>query len=246
MLAYALGFAHAQDRFFQMDLLRRNSAGELAEIIGPPVVKADRKVRVHRFRDVARRVLAEGSEEDRALLEAYAKGVNAGLGSLAVKPFEYLLLGLQPAAWQPEDSVLVMFSMYLDLQGEDYRRRSEAGIDARSAAAGDVRFRRASRHAVGRSDPGRGVRCAADPRARSLRHARSQSRSRSNLLAPPGALPPPDTFHPGSNNWAVSGKHTADGRALLADDMHLGIRVPHVWYRASLVWPDDERQVANA
>ncbi len=53
-------------------------------------------------------------------------------------------------------------------------------------------------------------------------------------------MPPPDTFHPGSNNWAVSGKHTADGRALVADDMHLGIRVPHIWYRASLVWPDAE------
>ena len=72
--AYALGFVHGQDRFFQMDLLRRNSAGELAEIIGPAVVKTDRKVRVHRFRDVARRVLSEGSEEDRSLLEARGLG----------------------------------------------------------------------------------------------------------------------------------------------------------------------------
>jgi penicillin amidase len=116
-LAIATGFVHAQDRFFQMDLLRRNSAGELAEIIGLAVLDADRKVRVHRFRDVARRMLAKGTDEDRALVEAYARGVNAGLASLAKKPFEYMLLGEEPAPWQPEDSGLVMFSMYLDLQG---------------------------------------------------------------------------------------------------------------------------------
>src|SRR6478672_6277544 len=87
--ARALGFLHAQDRFFQMDLLRRQAAGELAEIIGRPVLKTDRQHRVHRFRERARQVLAGASPEDRALLMAYTDGVNAGLSALGSKPFEY-------------------------------------------------------------------------------------------------------------------------------------------------------------
>jgi penicillin amidase len=242
--AYALGFVHGQDRFFQMDLLRRNSAGELAEIIGPAVVSADRRVRVHRFRSVARRVLSEGSEEDRSLLEAYAKGVNAGLGSLAVKPFEYLMLGLQPVPWQAEDSVLVMFSMYLDLQGEDYGDESKLGLmhDLLPPAM----FAFIAPLGTQWDAPIQGEAFAVPPiPGPEVFDTRDPKQVARNLLAPPGTLPPPDTFHPGSNNWAVSGKHTADGRALLADDMHLGIRVPHIWYRASLAWPDANGKLHN-
>lgn len=242
--AYALGFVHGQDRFFQMDLLRRNSAGELAEVIGPAVVSADRKVRVHRFRDVARRVLSEGSQEDRLLLEAYAKGVNAGLGSLAVKPFEYLMLGLQPATWQAEDSVLVMFSMYLDLQGDDYADESKLGLmhDLLPPAM----FEFIAPLGTQWDAPIQGEAFAVPPiPGPEVFDTRDPKQVARNLLAPPGALPPPDTFHPGSNNWAVSGRHTADGRALLADDMHLGIRVPHIWYRASLAWPDADGKLHN-
>ena len=115
-LAFATGFVHAQDRFFQMDLLRRNSAGELSEMVGKAALNHDRTVRINRFRNVAQRMVAEGDSDERALLEAYAEGVNAGLKSLKVKPFEYLLLGQEPAPWKAEDSALVMFSMYLDLQ----------------------------------------------------------------------------------------------------------------------------------
>src|SRR5262249_24033097 len=127
-LAEATGFVHAQDRFFQMDLLRRNSAGELAELAGAALVAADRKVRVHRFRDVAQRMLAEAGDAQRSLVEAYTRGVNAGLASLSVKPFEYLLLGQEPSPWKPEDCALVMFSMYLDLQGEDYGDEARLGL----------------------------------------------------------------------------------------------------------------------
>ena len=111
-----------------MDLLRRNSAGELAEMVGPAVLEADRRVRVHRFRDVAQRLLAASEPTELALLKAYAAGVNAGLAKLPGKPFEYLLLGIEPAPWKPEDSALVMFSMYLDLQGEDYRDEATLGL----------------------------------------------------------------------------------------------------------------------
>ena len=81
-LAFATGFVHGQDRFFQMDILRRNSAGELAEVAGPDVLAADKRVRVNRFRDVARRVVDKSSGEEREVLLAYADGVNAGLAAL--------------------------------------------------------------------------------------------------------------------------------------------------------------------
>ena len=100
-LARATGFLHAQDRFFQMDLLRRRAAGELAEILGPALVKTDRDVRVHRFRAVARRVVEGSSAEERAFVQAYADGVNAGLAALGARPFEYLALRARPQPWRP-------------------------------------------------------------------------------------------------------------------------------------------------
>ena len=81
-LAFATGFAHGQDRFFQMDLLRRNSAGELSELVGAAALPADRRVRVHRFRNVAQRILTTGDPTETKILESYTAGVNAGLASL--------------------------------------------------------------------------------------------------------------------------------------------------------------------
>ncbi len=231
-LAAATGFAHAQDRYFQMDLLRRNSAGELAEIIGPAVRDADRRVRVHRFRDVAQRMLAAGGDEGRALVEAYATGVNAGLASLGKKPFEYLLLGSEPAPWKPEDCALVMFSMYLDLQGEDFR--DEANLGLMHDLLPEPLFDFLSPRGTQWDAPIHGEAFAASPIPGPEVFDTRKHVAR-NRLAPPGSLPLADGFHLGSNNWAVAGEHTADGRALVANDMHLGIRVPHIWYRASFV-----------
>jgi penicillin amidase len=117
-VARALGFLHAQDRFFQMDLSRRQAAGELAELIGPPMVDADRRMRVHRFRAVARAVIERSSLAEQALLDAYATGVNAGLAALPRAPFEYLLLRDRPAPWRAEDSVLVLLAMFNVLNTE--------------------------------------------------------------------------------------------------------------------------------
>ena len=127
-LAFATGFVHAQDRFFQMDLMRRNSAGELAELFGPVVRKKDREVRVYRLRSRARDVLKKSPAEERAVLDSYARGVNAGLAALQENPFEYLLLRSNPKPWETEDSLLVLYTMFLQLQGTDAATESARGL----------------------------------------------------------------------------------------------------------------------
>src|SRR5439155_1533392 len=112
-LAFATGFVHAQDRFFQMDLSRRLAAGELAELFGPNALAQDRKVRVFRFRALAREVLAGVTPAQRAAVEAYAHGVNAGLRDLSARPWEYWLLHARPSPWQAEDTFLVTYDMHL-------------------------------------------------------------------------------------------------------------------------------------
>src|SRR5687767_7250746 len=101
-VARATGFLHAQERFFQMDLSRRRAAGELAALVGARALVADVPIRLHRFRAVADRAAALMTTADRALLEGYKDGVNAGLAALATPPFEYLLLGQTPQPWRVE------------------------------------------------------------------------------------------------------------------------------------------------
>ena len=115
-IAYATGFVHAQDRFFQMDTLRRRAAGELSELFGPATLPADREARVHRFLARADSEFNGLLEDERELLQAYADGANSGLRQLKAKPFEYYLLGAEPRRWTPQDCLLVIYAMALDLQ----------------------------------------------------------------------------------------------------------------------------------
>ena len=115
--ARALGFLHAQDRFFQMDLQRRQAAGELSALVGARAIAADRLSRLHRFRHISRAALTHTTPAYRAILEAYAAGVNDGLGALGAPPPEYLLLRQTPAPWTPEDSLLTILAMFNTLQG---------------------------------------------------------------------------------------------------------------------------------
>ena len=130
-LARAVGFVHAQERFFQMDLQRRQPAGELSALVGPATVNADRAMRIHRFRHIAREALTYSPPEYKAELEAYAAGVNAGLAALAAPPFEYLVLRTTPEPWTPEDSMLTAIAMYVTLQGAQRDYEADARRDAR-------------------------------------------------------------------------------------------------------------------
>jgi penicillin amidase len=240
-LAYATGYAHAQDRFFQMDLSRRLAAGELSELFGEVALGTDRQKRRFGFRAVARRVMAATPAADLAVVQAYARGVNAGLAGLGSRPWEYLLLRAEPREWLPEDSVLVVHSMWWQLQwgtlrDEIDRRRLERAL----TAAADAEAARALLGFVyaGHSDwdtpnYGKEAPCV---QAACTDSARVLTQPFPALLRFTGRAEPEadEAAKPGSNNWAVAGQHTRSGVALIANDMHLDLGVPAVWYPARL------------
>lgn len=228
-LARALGFLHAQDRFFQMDLMRRAAAGELSALLGPATLPADRKLRLHRFRFVAREVIEHGTPQSRALIEAYAAGVNAGLAALGGRPPEYWLLGVAPEPWRAEDTVLVVHAMWLQLQDGDGQAQIQRGL--LRAALPDAAFHFVNAQAP-EWDAALDGTLSAEPELPSK--AQFDLRSRLGLPVEPPAGAARHVGALGSNNWAVAGSRTASGAALVANDMHLGLRVPNVWYRARL------------
>lgn len=225
-LARATGFVHAQERFFQMDLLRRSAAGEISALVGAAAVEFDKARRIHRMRAVARRVRDALGEEQRRVLEAYAAGVNAGLAALGARPFEYAVLRVDPEPWRAEDSLLVILAMYFDLHDETARReRSLAALrDVFPAPFVDFLVPRGTRWdapLVGDALP---VPAVPGPAIVDFRKMQA-------------AIPAPATepaFLPGSNNWAVSGALTDSGRPIVANDMHLGLGLPNTWFRLRL------------
>jgi penicillin amidase len=247
-VARALGFIHAQDRFFQMDLARRRAAGELSELVGKAALATDQGARLHRFRHRAAAVLA-GSSDERALMDAYTDGVNAGLRALSAKPPEYLLLGKTPAPWTTEDSILVIASMFFTLQD------SAATVEGRSALMHEVfpaplaEFLNSTASEWDTPMQGAVIPPPVPPSA-SVFDLRKVSPIGAAVGGSAGSDPASverfadafglsaPEFARGSNNWVVAGSRTADGRALLSDDMHLALGVPNIWYRASMIWSD--------
>ena len=231
-LAFATGFAHAQDRYFQMDLIRRRAAGELSALIGPATIETDKAYRFHRFRARAQAVLAALSKEQRLILDAYAAGANAGLDSLAARPFEYLLLNARPEPWTAEDSVLVLYAMFTTLNDSRATRdvrRSYVRRVLPDAAYGWLYPDGTGWDAPIVGEP-RQTPPVPGPDVLNLRNVRINTDVESDEVEPP---------IPGSNNWAVSGRHTPTGAAMVANDMHLGIAVPNIYYQARLVTTGD-------
>lgn len=240
-IARAAGFLHAQERFFQMDLWRRRAAGELAELLGVSAIEADRATRVHRFRMRAREVIASLPRQDRALIEAYAAGVNAGLTALNASPFEYLILRDEPDPWRPEDSILVVYAMYLKLQNETWSQESMYGVMNDILPAPLYEF--LAPHGTEWDTPIDGEPLGLEPaipgpETFNLREQpRAAHPTRRPINLPENAR---QEMPLGSNSWAVAGHHTVHGRALLANDMHLDLSVPNTWYRLSIIYPDGQ------
>jgi len=229
-VARALGFVHAQDRFFQMDLMRRRAAGELAELFGPAAVSLDEAARLHGCRRLATQAVAALPAEQRTILEAYTAGVNAGLAALDKKPWEYLVLRLPPTPWKAEDSMLCVYAMWFDLQdstgSHDLERRAlQVSFGLSGLAFFSPRGTSADAALDGSTFP------AAELPSLRLKQADEKNTAALDWSDDTSLLP-------GSNSFAVDGAHTATGAAMLANDMHLGLAVPHVWYRAELNWQD--------
>jgi penicillin G amidase len=239
---FGLGFAHGQDRFFQMDLVRRLMGGRLAELVGELAAESDERMRRYGYRDAALLHLEGLPEAHREILTAYVAGVNAGLGSLRRSPFEYLLLRVSPAPWTDADVLLTYLYFYDGLsthyRDEFHLRELDRLLPPEVSAFLTPEMSRFDRPVPGleAGDPTGGYRplpipgpevwdlrgspAGQDPSLRAL-----GANAQRIYGDPPG----------GSNAWVVS--DPAGGAALVASDPHLAHQVPGIWYRAEMTTP---------
>ena len=239
------GYLHAQERFFQMDLLRRSSAGELAELFGERALAADRGQRPFHYREHARRLRAALPAEQNAWLDAYSEGVNAGLADLGARPPEYWLAGGAPRPWQPEDSLLVVLTFYTMLSNNDSYERAQGVMHAvlppplyDFLTPSTSRF---DRPVLGSSpgDPTGGYLPPSipGPEVVDLRRQRAPERGGAPRVEPP-------LTGPASNNWAVDATRGNDGRAIVANDPHLELAATEhlLSHRARVAGPRSARR----
>lgn len=231
--ARALGYVHAQERFFEMDLMRRLASGELAALFGSAAIDVDKTHRPFRMRARATETLASLPADERDALAAYTQGVNAGLADMGSRPWEYWLVGSKPAPWQPVDSLLAMDAMFLDLNDSGNGR--ELAFSHIKAALGEKVYKFLATAGgpldaplIGPAMPFPTLPTADDIDLRKVDPALLR-------IPPPPAEKESTT---GSNGFAVGGSLTSTHAALVAGDMHLGLRVPNIWFRAQLIYPD--------
>jgi penicillin amidase len=263
-MAEAQGYVVAQDRLWQMDLLRRVARGQLSEILGAGTVAIDKHFRLLRFGPAAERDAARLDEESRIIMEAYSRGVNKFIEQHQNNlPVEFKLLKYQAQPWQPSDSLVIGAYMYETLTEtweEKFNRAQvfarvgpDKGKDLFSVDAALDHF------VVGDPDqPGGGSQRSGDPDDEDDEDDMSQ-----DDVLKAGAQTPNTQFgftdlttalapsvvqwldesqrnirHTlGSNNWVVSGDHTATGKPLLANDTHLELGIPPIWYQMHLSCP---------
>lgn len=221
---YGLGYAHAQDRLWQMEMNRRIGAGRLAEVLGEAALPTDRFLRTLDLYGHAERTYAKLDQQTQEVLDAYAAGVNAFLQNRSGRPLppEFLILRVAPAPWRPADSLVWSKVMALDLAGNWTRELMRLRLTRRlSLEQIDALY------APYRTDAPRGV---------TAFNALYRSFSPQRLDRIYAAAYLPLGQGAGSNNWVVDGTRTASGKPLLANDPHLGLQAPSVWYLAHLSW----------
>jgi penicillin amidase len=289
-LFVAQGYVTAQDRLWQMDIFRRNANGELAEILGPSLVRHDRTERTMEFRNVARHIYANLPAADRVRFDDYARGVNLFIAQHSDSlPPEFKLLFYRPKPWTGADSVVIglMMADTLDthwyaklyreeiaaklrnpkLEGnlyptgswrdhpptgttidwsqphppppgtkddeDDDRTQASVGLRSIYPEAQQVAEKaERSSGAKAQIDSGGSVR-GLKPPPPSVVGGMKLPDSEKGLRALLG-LPDCDGCAPGSNSWVIAGQHTASGRPLLSNDMHLSLTEPNIWLMADL------------
>ena len=217
---YALGYAHAQARYFQMDMLRRVGAGEVSFLLSSMAVEMDIEMRFHQLKKRSRAIYANLPIEQKNLLESYAKGVNAGRKSTGA-PFEYTVMMAEQLPWHPADSLLVIYAMFYNLQKDTITRdetliylADEYGQEMIDFIMQPTDFQAA----LDGSELDKVVQRIPD--------------INSSAVAQVYEISPVEAA--GSNNWAVTGELTHTGYAMVSDDMHLNLGVPIIWYRAQM------------
>jgi penicillin G amidase len=242
-LFFAQGYVTAQDRLWQMDVMRRFAAGELSEILGEDTLKIDREQRILGLRAAAKKSLGMASPRDRSYFDAYARGVNAFIEAHGKNlPIEFRILKYRPKSWQAEDSIVIANQMVKDLNFYTF---------------GDTLAREKILAKLGPE-------LTADLYVNRSWHDRPPTVMRENLndndqqnqgdsddddddddSGPDDAVTQnhgagevwaqhaPEAVN-GSNDWVVSGAHTVTGKPLLSNDMHLGHQMPNLWYEAHL------------
>jgi penicillin amidase len=258
------GYVTAQDRLWQMDVLRRNSAGELAEILGPSLLEHDKAQRVLQMRNVAQRIYSSLPEADRHRYEQYSLGVNLYMTQSESRlPAEFRLLQYRPKPWSGVDCVLIGLNMIqsLDTHWEAKLSRERVAahlhdpkLEADLYPTGSWRDQPPTAAVSDMTQPHPAPQPADDedndqtetklelqqspemrvPQVTTLRPGSGENlQSLRDTLGLPTCL----GCTPGSNSWVIAGKHTASGKPLLSNDMHLGLTVPNAWYMADLRAP---------
>jgi penicillin G amidase len=265
-LAEAQGYVTAQDRLWQMDLLRRAARGQLSEVLGPATLKIDKDFRLLNFSRAADRDMGMMQPDVRKMLEAYARGANLYVQQHFDRlPIEFTLLKYKPSPWQPSDSLVIACYMYRTLTDT---REEELGREIVTAKVGPELAKdlyspdAAMDHfVVGDSNASKGPHTTKklddDPDDEDEMDSEDVLKASLQNDAVPIAAGEPDLTSvlaeqaqtwlnesrqqirrsSGSNNWVVSGEHTASGKPLLANDMHLELSLPPIWYEAHLTAP---------
>ena len=235
---FALGYLHATERSWQMEVNRRLASGRLSEILGSETVKIDRFIRTLGIKHAAEQQFDKYPVSTKRLLQAYADGVNTGNAQLGrALPIEYFLTGSKPGHWSPTDSVAWMLMMALDLGGNWNKelQRLELSQYLTSKQIWEVLPPFEMDEPVTKMDF---AKLYKDLNVFNPHSGSAISRSKKLPSTELSALDIPGGKDGiGSNNWALSGKLTASGKPLLANDPHLGLSAPAIWYFAHLDAP---------
>jgi penicillin G amidase len=247
-LFLAQGYVTAQDRLWQMDVMRRFAAGELSEILGEDTLRIDREQRILGLRAAARKSLQMASPRDRSYFDAYARGVNAFIEAHGSGlPIEFRILKYRPNPWQPEDSIVIANQMVKDLNYYTFgdglaREKILAKLGPELTA--DLYVNRSWHDrppSVMREDPNehlneqqnQGDSNGDDEDDEDDAGADNSVTQQRGAASEIWAQHTPEAVN-GSNDWVISGAHTVTGKPLLSNDMHLGHQMPNLWYEAHL------------
>lgn len=260
-LFFAQGYVTAQDRLWQMDMMRRYASGELSEILGQGMLKLDREQRILGLHAAARKSMETATPRDQKFFADYAAGVNAYIASRAGGlPIEFRILRYEPKPWQPEDSIVIANQMVKDLNYHyfyDALAREKILAKLGPELTADLYINRSWHDrppTVMREDlsqPQNGK--DSDDEDDDSDDDSGPDNVITQFSLPPGLSEPvlpeaaasgpassvPDSSEEdqpvdGSNDWVISGAHTVTGKPLLSNDMHLGHQMPNLWYEAHL------------